>query len=120
MSTSEVIHCVYLKYNSDVSAEQQADVFRQFYELKDACKSSSGEPYIAKIQCGSENTSTEGAGKGFDHAFVVTFSSAEDVKYYVDEDPKHDEFKKFVKPLLADAFIFDFKPTTPDSTSPSA
>jgi hypothetical protein len=46
----------------------------------------------------------------FTHAFVVEFESAEDRDYYVDKDPAHTEFKKFIFDLLGHIQVVDFEP----------
>ncbi|MDN4609877.1 Dabb family protein [Arthrobacter burdickii] len=66
-------------------------------------------------------TSFEGRGQGFQHAFIVSFASQGDRNYYVGEpwitdpafyDPMHHAFKSFVTALLSDqegsVVVFDF------------
>ena len=43
------------------------------------------------------------------HAYVAEFAKAEDRDYYVDKDPVHDEFKKFVGSHLVKALVVDYE-----------
>ncbi|CAO1618040.1 unnamed protein product [Parajaminaea phylloscopi] len=111
-------HIVSFKYRPDVSEETRAEVHRRFLALKHQCRVQSSKhaessptqsgQYIASLTGGSRNISPEGAGKDYDHLFVVIFHTSEHVAYYLDEDPAHDDFKAFVGPLIEDAFIYDF------------
>ena len=44
------------------------------------------------------------------HGFVLEFASEEDLKYYLEEDPVHLDFKKFCKPLVEKAAVVDYTP----------
>ena len=68
-----------------------------------------GEFYIESIEVGVENISKEGQGKGYDLAFIVSFTSKGNLNYYVGTpaisdsdyfDNNHQKFKGFVGPLL--------------------
>jgi hypothetical protein len=113
-----VRHIVLFRYRSEVTPAQRAEVARRFEALAAAPRD--GAPYIESIVSG-EQGSGEGAGHGFERAFVVTFSSEGDRNYYVGEpvhddpdhlDAAHAEFKAFVGRLLqpgADGvLVFDF------------
>jgi hypothetical protein len=113
-----VRHIVLFRYRAEVTPGQRTEVARRFEAL--AASARDGAPYIESIVSG-EQGSGEGAGHGFEHAFVVTFASEGDRNYYVGEpvhddqdhlDPVHAEFKAFVGPLLAPGadgvLVFDF------------
>ncbi|KAG8995223.1 hypothetical protein FRB94_009332 [Tulasnella sp. JGI-2019a] len=107
------VHIVVFKYNSTASAAQKESVARAFLALKTECVSpSTQKPYIVALKGGS-NYSQEGFDKGFEHGFVLEFSTEKDRKYYLDTDPAHDKFKKLVGPLVnvdGDTFVYDFVP----------
>lgn len=46
------------------------------------------------------------------HAFVLRFTSADDLQYYVHTDPQHKAFKEAVGPLLEkeNIVVYDFAP----------
>lgn len=46
----------------------------------------------------------------FTHGFVLEFASEEDLKYYLEEDAVHLDFKKFCKPLVEKAAVVDYTP----------
>ncbi|MDR0253143.1 MAG: Dabb family protein, partial [Brucellaceae bacterium] len=75
-------HIVLFRFKPEVSAEQRKEVFDRFLQLKDKAKRN-GKPYITSIKAGAQNTSLEGAGQGFDQAFIVQFRSQGDRNYYV-------------------------------------
>jgi len=117
-----VQHIVLFKYKNSVTPSQIKEVRRRFLALKHEAKRG-GKPYIASLEAGSQN-SGEGADRGFQEGFIVTFRSEGDRNYYVGTpviaDPKlfdlaHQKFKDFVGPLLAEkdgALVFDFKAST--------
>nr|WP_279630200.1 Dabb family protein [Rathayibacter festucae] len=94
-------------------------VIASFLALGEECLRD-GRPYIVSIENGPQ-LSTEGAGEGFDRAFLLTFASEGDLNYYIGRpavdgpglfDPAHDAFKGLVGPLLDTAGVvaFDFRP----------
>lgn len=115
-------HIVLFKYKKSVTSAQIAEVRHRFLALKSEA-TKSGKPYIIRIEAGAQN-SGEGADKGFQEGFIVTFRSEGDRNYYVGTpvvidskfyDPAHQKFKDFVGPLLAEqdgALVFDFKAET--------
>jgi hypothetical protein len=114
-----VTHIVLFKYAPAATEADRAEVARRFHAL--AATDRGGAPYIVSITSGAQR-SGEAAPGGFEHGFVVTFSSFGDRNFYVGEpivtDPEfydrvHAEFKEFVGPLLAppgDVLVFDFAP----------
>ncbi|RUS13687.1 stress responsive a b barrel domain-containing protein [Endogone sp. FLAS-F59071] len=107
-----VQHFVAFRFSPSVSPAQVDDACARFVALQQAClHPATGTPYILRIQHGCAN-SHEGADQGFTHGFLVTFADEADRDYYIGQpeyyDPQHDAFKKFVTPLLAGSFVFDF------------
>jgi hypothetical protein len=113
-----VQHIVLFKYKDSVTPQQRQEVIHRFLALKTLCRRD-GKPYIESIVTGRQN-SAEGAARGLEQGFIVTFASEGDRNYYVGTpvvtdaryfDPAHAEFKRFVGPLLAadgGALVFDF------------
>lgn len=102
-----VVHIVLFRYLADTSSALRQEAIERFLALAETHRH--GAPYIASI-AGGPPAGGESAESGFEHGFVVTFSSAGDRNYYVGEpvvsdarfyDPVHAEFKRFVAPLLA-------------------
>ncbi|KDQ49761.1 hypothetical protein JAAARDRAFT_42600 [Jaapia argillacea MUCL 33604] len=103
MSPAPVTHIVSFKYKNVADAPEAA---RRFQALLTECKLD-GKPYILSLTAGSNN-SPEGASKGLQHTFVLIFPDLETRDYYLDVDIAHQEFKSYIRPLVQDAFIFDF------------
>ncbi|CEH13237.1 Stress responsive alpha-beta barrel [Ceraceosorus bombacis] len=103
-----ITHIVSFRYAETVDQATRQSVFQRFLDLRSLCKLQDGSAYIADVIAGNANISPEGAGKGFDHTFIVTFNNADHVKHYLETDAAHLDFAAFVKPLLVDAFIYDF------------
>ncbi|KAF8162846.1 hypothetical protein B0H34DRAFT_297343 [Crassisporium funariophilum] len=57
------------------------------------CKKEDGSEYILSIT-GGPDISIEGLQKGYNHIYVVQFSSIEDRDFYVKHDVAHAEFAK--------------------------
>ncbi|WP_454691920.1 Dabb family protein [Achromobacter aloeverae] len=114
-----LLHIVLFKYKPEVPARQKREAQRRFLALRESPRGDSGSPYILSITSGRQN-SLEGASQGYEQGFVVTFKSGGDRNYYVGKpivrdpgcfDPRHEEFKAFVGPLLAEqggALVFDY------------
>ncbi|AND15609.1 Dabb family protein [Rathayibacter tritici] len=112
-------HIVLIRFRPTALAAEAEEVVRRFLALADECVRE-GRPYIESIETGPQ-LSIEGAGEGFDRAFLLTFSSEGDLHYYLGRpavqdpahwDPAHDAFKEFVGPFVDTAGIvaFDFRP----------
>ncbi|MCJ1695550.1 Dabb family protein [Rathayibacter caricis] len=112
-------HIVLFRFRPTALVAEVDAVTARFLALADECVRD-GEPYIVSIETGPQ-LSTEGAGEGFDRAFLLTFSSEGDLNYYLGRpavdgpglfDPAHDAFKAFVGPVLDTAGVvaFDFRP----------
>ncbi|GAA5940648.1 Dabb family protein [Sporobolomyces koalae] len=102
-----ITHIVSFKYHPTVSSAERHLVASSFLALQSRCLNERGEPYL--LVTGGANNSHEGQTKGFDHSFVVTFNDQLARDYYVEKDPKHDEFKQLAGPHLAEVFVFDFE-----------
>ena len=109
-------HIVLFRYRETVSKEERREVTRRFLSLQKSLRN--GAPYIVSIEEGAQ-ISGEGADKGFEQAFVVTFRSQGDRNYYVGKpiitnpdsyDLEHQAFKEFIKPFLAPegVLVFDY------------
>lgn len=116
--TGKIQHIVLFRFKKDVSPEQRQQVLQKFMQLKNTAQRN-GKPYILSLEAGAINESLEGAGQGFEQAYIVEFSSEGDRNYYVGTpavtdpalyDPEHEKFKTFVGPLLDEngALVFDF------------
>ncbi|NDF62396.1 MAG: Dabb family protein [Synechococcaceae bacterium WBB_3_034] len=75
-----------------------------------------GDRYLIGIETGPQ-TSGEGADKGLNQGFIVTFKSEGDRNYYVGMpvvhdpayyDQAHQEYKDFIKSFVSNALVFDF------------
>lgn len=114
----KIQHIVLFRYKKNISQKQRQQVLQKFLQLKKTAKRN-GKPYILSLEAGAMNESLEGAGQGFDQAYIVEFRSEGDRNYYVGTpavtdpafyDPEHEKFKTFVGPLLDvnGALVFDF------------
>ncbi|KDQ49757.1 hypothetical protein JAAARDRAFT_200590 [Jaapia argillacea MUCL 33604] len=104
MSSGPVIHIVSFKYKN---VDDAPEASRRFKALMTECKFHDGKPYILSLVAGSNNSPEEGS-KGLEHTFIVTFPNLETRDYYLDVDVTHQEFKKYIGPLVEDKFKFDF------------
>ncbi|KZX20992.1 Dabb family protein [Rathayibacter tanaceti] len=115
-------HIVLIRFRPTALVTEAEEVTRRFVALAHECVRD-GLPYIESIETGPQ-LSVEGAGEGFDRAFLLTFSSEGDLNYYLGRpavdapglfDPAHDAFKEFVGPFVDTAGIvaFDFRPDAP-------
>ncbi|GAA5859002.1 hypothetical protein JCM8547_003963 [Rhodosporidiobolus lusitaniae] len=111
-----ITHIVSLCYKPSTSSAEKHLVGSRFLALQDQCllpsswtaaEDQAGKPYLSVT--GGRNNSPEGANKGFEHAWVVTFDSIEARDYYLDTDPVHQDFKAFVKDFVEDVFVVDFE-----------
>jgi hypothetical protein len=109
-------HIVLFKYRDTVSVEQQGEIRSRFMNLGKESKWR-GKSYIKSIETGDQ-ISGEGADRGIQQAFIVTFSSEGARNYYVGSpvvkdsnyyDPAHESFKKFVAPFLSEAIVIDYR-----------
>jgi hypothetical protein len=92
-------------------SEDRKDVIERFLALQQQClkPAQGGKPYIASIETGKA-TSHEGFDQGMVDGFLMTFNSEDDHNFYIDEDPVHKAFQRFVAPKLdkEGVFVFDF------------
>lgn len=92
-------------------SEDRPGVIEHLLALRQNCVKppQSGVPYIVSIETGKA-TSHEGLDQGMVDGFLMTFQSEDDHNFYIDEDPVHKEFQRFVAPKLdkEGVFVFDF------------
>ncbi|MBU2898888.1 Dabb family protein [Vibrio hepatarius] len=100
-------HIVLFDLKDGITQGQKKEIVTRFLALKNSKRN--GKSYIENIEVGAENISKEGQGKGYDLAFIVSFTSKGDLNYYVGTpaisdsdyfDSNHQNFKDFVGPLL--------------------
>ncbi|WWC72661.1 uncharacterized protein I206_106625 [Kwoniella pini CBS 10737] len=86
-----VYHIVAFKTKSAAGLEP----LRQgFLALPEKClHPKTGKPYI-QIARGGKQISSEGKDRGMQVCFVMEFENEDDLAYYIDEDPVHEDFKK--------------------------
>ncbi|CEQ42800.1 SPOSA6832_04659, partial [Sporobolomyces salmonicolor] len=124
-----ITHIVSFKYKDDTSDAQRHLVASSFLALQDQCHLE-GNPYLTVT--GGKDNSPEGLAKGFQvrscsfergpprrrspslrssqqHAWVVTFETADARDYYTFKDPAHIKFKDLALPFVAEVFVFDFE-----------
>jgi hypothetical protein len=107
-ASTPVLHFTTFRYRF---SEDRKKVIERFLALQQGCVKppSGGTPYIVSIETGKA-TSPEGFDQGMVDGFLMTFNSEEDHSFYIDEDPVHKEFQRFVSPKLdkEGVFVFDF------------
>ncbi|KAK7706437.1 hypothetical protein SLS57_009671 [Botryosphaeria dothidea] len=97
-------------FKPEVPSEQVDEVCRRMLALKDNCiHPTSQKPYI-KSGIGGRDNSPEGVQGGVTHVFVSEFENEEDRKYYLEQDPAHLGFVKFVGELVQTVRVVDFEP----------
>lgn len=111
-ASTRVLHLVTFRYRFSGDRE---DVITRFLALQRDCvkpppSGGTPVPYIVSIETGKA-TSHEGFDQGMVDGFLVTFNSEEEHNFYIDEDPAHKAFQRFVSPRLdkEGVFVFDFK-----------
>ncbi|MBN1441595.1 MAG: Dabb family protein, partial [Planctomycetes bacterium] len=95
-----VHHVVLFKFKADASAREIHDIVQGVGQLP------SKIPGITGYQWG-RNNSPEGLDKGFTHAFVLSFESAEALAAYAPH-PAHQEFAESALPRIESVFVYDF------------
>lgn len=112
-----VRHIVLVRFKPGVTAAQRQTIIQAYLDLQKQSLRN-GKPYIQSIETGPQ-ISGEGAGHGYEQAFITTFSSQGDRNYFIGTpvvtdahyyEAAHATFKKIFKPLLAkDGLVsFDF------------
>ncbi|KAJ4369160.1 hypothetical protein N0V83_006244 [Neocucurbitaria cava] len=105
-----IVHVVLFEWKPELTEEKIQEACKGMLALKEQCiRPTSQKPYILSSS-GGKNNSPEGHSGGLNHGFVVEFASAEDRDYYVNKDPAHQDFIKFVLPLIQGARIVDYEP----------
>ncbi|CAA7196601.1 Dabb family protein [Chryseobacterium potabilaquae] len=99
-------HWTLFRFKPNVTEAQKQAVIDGFLALKDSKKN--GVPYIKLIEFGYQN-SKEGAGRGYEVGFRVSFASEADRDYYEGKpfqtasgtfDPMHDAYRAFAEQFL--------------------
>ncbi|KAF1851729.1 dabb-domain-containing protein [Cucurbitaria berberidis CBS 394.84] len=107
-----VVHIVLFEWKPTATYEQVDEACKRMLALHEKClHPTSRQPYIKSFS-GGKNNSPEGHAGAFTHGFVVEFASAEDRDYYVNEDPAHQEFGKFVLEVAQGVKVVDYEPGT--------
>ncbi|MYY43893.1 Dabb family protein [Elizabethkingia anophelis] len=108
-------HWTLFKLKAGVSQEQKQEIINGFLALKNSNKN--GTPYVTLIEYGRQN-SKEGAERGFELGFRVSFTSEADRNYYEGKhfltepgtfDPNHDKYRDFVTPFLDKVLVYDYE-----------
>lgn len=120
-----VRHIVLFGLRPEVDAATRDELVARFRALVDGQRPDGRRPVVS-VEAG-EQIALEPPASGHDLGFVVTFASQGDRNYYagrpmVDDerfiDPRHDEFKAFVGPLLLPGaegcLVFDLADPTAD------
>jgi len=105
---------ILIKLKTGVSQAQKHKIINGFLALKSSKKN--GEPYITFMEYGEQN-SKEGANKGFELAFRVSFTSLENRNYFNSEsgltkprrfDSNQKMYWDFVTPFLDKVFVYAY------------
>ncbi|CAH0051110.1 unnamed protein product [Clonostachys solani] len=80
-----------------------------------------GEPYIRSIKCGTTRPAENVRSLGFNLASILVFESDDDRRYFVKDDPAHQELVAFIKGKLGkDILVLDFADGVGDCTTRAA
>ncbi len=110
-----VRHIVLLRFRDHLDPAKRQSVIDQFLGLQQAAVRD-GKHYIVSIETGPQ-ISGEGASHGLEQAFILTFASQGDRNYFIGtpvvNDPRyyeaaHEQFKKRLKPVLAENGLVSF------------
>jgi len=108
-------HWTLFKLKPGISQTQKQEIIDGFLALKSNTKN--GTPYINFVEYGEQN-SKEGAERGFEIGFRVSFTSEIDRNYYEGKpfltelgtfDPDHDKYRDFVTPFLDKVLVYDYE-----------
>lgn len=111
-------HIVLIRYKESVTDAQKQVATERFMNLANTARRNN-EPYVISIETGHQN-SLEHLDQNLQQAFIVTFKSEGDRNYYVGSpiitdpeyiDASHEDFKKFITPLLVEdgVIVFDYR-----------
>lgn len=93
-------HVVALKFKPETSANQKADVIKDFHDLPNKI------PELLALELG-QDVSVEGKAKGFTHCITMTFADEAGRDTYLPH-PDHLALVEKVGPLLDDALVLDY------------
>jgi hypothetical protein len=112
MTSRHVAHIVVLKFKEEISSEQISQLMQKLVGLKERM------PYMLSFSHGT-NMSPENLNKGslciyfltclgFNYAFHMTFTSAENRDAYL-VDEEHQQIGKTIFGMIDDVVVFDFE-----------
>ena len=102
LADGPVRHVVHFKFKSEATAEQIANLCKEFAALPSKIME------IEHFEAGTNN-SPEGLDKGFKHCWIISFKSAKDRDVYL-KHPAHEAFVGIAKPIVEDVIVVDFTP----------
>ncbi len=98
---NKVQHLVLLKFRDGTSDQAVAECFAAVAELP-------AKIFGIEYCAGGPNVSPEGLNRGFTHAFIMTFASAQARDAYLPH-PEHEKVKELLFRHLADALVVDIE-----------
>ncbi|KAF2636501.1 dabb-domain-containing protein [Massarina eburnea CBS 473.64] len=105
-----IIHIVLFGFTESATPDQVDEVCKRMMALSEKCiHPTSQKPYVKSFK-GGKNNSPEGHAAPHTHGFVVEFENDEDREYYLNKDPEHLAFVKFVGGFVSSVKVLDFEP----------
>ncbi|KAH9432886.1 hypothetical protein MCOR02_007561 [Pyricularia oryzae] len=102
-----VFHMVLLAFKESATPEEIDAVCKGMMALKDRCiHPSTNQPYFKSVT-GGINQSKAGLDGGVQYAFVAEFENEEDLAYYNEKDPAHDDLRAH-SAAIAKIQIFEY------------
>ena len=95
-------HVVLFQFKDSATAEQVANIEKEFAKLKDKIDTITGYEW-------GTNVSPEGLNDGLTHCFIVTFADKAGLEKYLPH-PDHKAFVEKLLPILEKAVVVDFVP----------
>jgi len=93
-------HAVYFRFQEDATEDQVQTIVDEFLLLEEKIDT------IVDIEWGVSE-SVEGLNDGFTHCFLVSFEDKAGLEVYLPH-PAHKAFVEKLKPILDEAFVFDY------------
>jgi len=105
-----IVHIVLFEFKPSTESAVIRDVCKRMLALKQNClHPTTKQPYILESSGGRDN-SPEGHQGAFSHAFVSHFSSEEDRRWYLEEDPAHLAFVESLTDIIQNVRVVDYSP----------
>ena len=95
-------HVVLFQFKESTTAEQVANIEKEFAKLQDKIDTITGYEW-------GTNVSPEGLNNGLTHCFIVTFADKAGLEKYLPH-PDHKAFVDKLRPILEKAVVVDFVP----------